>query len=118
MDFDNSVRQLILRAGISSDDYTISIPVTRDSFNEASEGFMIVMRPDNERSNPVDVANINFQNNGVALGVIDDDDREFYDLAPQMTIYIHIAVDKCDLWNLTCEEIRESYTTAHILLLL
>ena len=79
MDFDNSVRQLILSAGISSDDYTISIPVTRDSFNEASEGFMIVMRPDNERSNPVDVANINFQNNGVALGVIDDDDRKLYD---------------------------------------
>ena len=78
MDFDNSVQQLMLRAGSSSDDYTVSIPITRDSYNEANEGFMIVMSPDVDRSNADDVANINFQNNGVALGVIDDDDREFY----------------------------------------
>ena len=76
MDFNNTVQELVLSAGLTSDDYIVSIPITRDSFNEASEGFMIVMRPDESRSNPADVANIVYQNGGVALGVIDDDDRE------------------------------------------
>ena len=76
MDFDNSVQTLILEASITSDDYMITIPVTKDSINEESEGFMIVMRPDEGRSNPEDVARLTYQNNGVALGVIDDDDRE------------------------------------------
>lgn len=81
MDFDNSVQQLILRAGTTSDDYTVTIPVTRDLFNEAKEGFMIVMRPNVTRSDSRDVANINYQNDGVTLGVIDDDDRKY--IAPQ-----------------------------------
>ena len=76
IDFDDTVQQLVIKASITSDDYTISIPITTDAINEASEGFMIVMRPDEARSNPEDVAKLTLSNNGVALGVIDDDDRE------------------------------------------
>ena len=75
-DFNDSVITIVLSAGVSTDDYSVSIPITIDMFNEASEGFMIVMRADASRSNPVDIQNIMYREDGVALGVIDDDDRE------------------------------------------
>ena len=75
IDFDNTIQELVLRAGLTSDDYDIFFPITRDSFNEASEGFMIVLRP-NTNNNPQDLENLMFRDNGVSLGIIDDDDRK------------------------------------------
>lgn len=67
---------MVLKASITRDDYTVSIPVTRDDINEAKEGFMIVMRANEEKSSPEDVKNLQYRDNGVTLGIIDDDDRE------------------------------------------
>lgn len=76
-DFNNTILEVILEAGDTSDDYTRSIPITRDEINEANEGFMIVMRANEEKSNPEDIKNLEFQDNGVTLGVITDDDSEY-----------------------------------------
>lgn len=75
-DFNNTTLELVLKAGITRDDYTVSIPVTRDNINEAQEGFMIVMRVNEGKSNVEDVKNLQYRDNGVTLGIIDDDDRE------------------------------------------
>lgn len=75
-DFNNTTLELVLKAGITRDDYTVSIPVTRDDINEAQEGFMIVMRANEEKSSVEDVKNLQYRDNGVTLGIIDDDDRE------------------------------------------
>ena len=76
MDFDNTIREVVLQASSTRDDYSVSIPITKDTINEASEGFMIVMRANAVKSNLEDVQNLQYQDNGVTLGVIDDDDRK------------------------------------------
>ena len=76
MDFDNTIREVVLQASSTIDDYSVSIPITNDTINEASEGFMIVMRANEVKSNPEDIKNLQYQDNGVTLGVIDDDDRK------------------------------------------
>ena len=76
-DFDNTIREVIVRATTTRDDYTAVIPITLDLINEADEGFMVVMRANEDRSNAEDIQNLNYTR-GVTLAVIRDDDREFY----------------------------------------
>lgn len=76
-DFDNTIREVIVRATTTRDDYTAVIPITLDLINEADEGFMVVMRVNEDRSNAEDIQNLNYTR-GVTLAVIRDDDREFY----------------------------------------
>lgn len=73
--------EVILKAGDTSDDYTVSIPITRDDINEANEGFMIVMRPNEEKSNAEDIKNLEYRDNGITLGVIADDDSEYINIS-------------------------------------
>lgn len=105
-DFNDSAIQIVLNAGVTSDDYSVSIPITRDSFNEASEGFMIVMRADETLSNVADLNNIFYQDNGVALGVIDDDDRKYQMIVCVPVLYTHIS------------HLYRSISSANIILLL
>lgn len=73
-DFDNTVRTLVIPAGRQTIDETVSIPIIADRINEATEGLMLVVRANEARSNPADIANLNYIDEGVCLLRITDDD--------------------------------------------
>ena len=109
-DFDNTIREVIIRATNTRDDYTAVIPITLDLINEADEGFMVVMRANEVRSNAEDIQNLNYTGNGVTLAVIRDDDRKCYmqqystdrahELHSQSLIFNHV--------ELTCKKLFQT----------
>lgn len=79
-DFDNTVLEVVIKAGNSRIMESVNINITRDEINEAKEGFMIVMRANEEKSSVEDVKNLQFRDDGATLGIIDDDDREYINI--------------------------------------
>ena len=56
------------------DDFTASIPITNDGINEAQEGFLILVETSEETSVSAEAPVINYGNNGLTIGFIEDDD--------------------------------------------
>ena len=75
-DFDNTQRTLIIPAGSDTIDQTVVIPIIEDRINEANEGFLLIVRANQVLSNPSDVANLIFIDEGVTLLRIVDDDSK------------------------------------------
>ena len=93
MDFDNSIREVVIQASDTRDDYSVSIPITRDTINEASEGFMIVISANEAKSNPEDIKNLRHQDNGeVTLAVINDDDSKLYNICDASLLKISSCI--------------------------
>lgn len=73
-DFDNTQRTLIIPAGSDTIDETVVIPIIDDRINEANEGFILVVRANEALSNPSDIANLVYADEGVTvLRIVDDD---------------------------------------------
>lgn len=101
-DFDNTIQEVIIRPTNSRDDYTAIIPITLDTINEADEGFMVVMRANEVRSNAGDVENLEFLGNGVTLAVIRDDDRKCCVYSTAYAQEIHMCLRVLTLASLLC----------------
>ena len=54
----------------------VTINFLDDAINEADEGLLVVVRVDENASDPQDVSNIALERNGVASVTIINDDRE------------------------------------------
>ena len=75
-DFDNTIRTVVVPAGDGVVDQQVLIPIINDRINEANEGFLLVVRANEARSNPSDLANVRYKDEGVTLLRITDDDRK------------------------------------------
>ena len=75
-DFDNTIRTVVVPAGDGVVDQQVLIPIIDDRINEANEGLLLVVRANEARSNPSDLANVRYKDEGVTLLRITDDDRK------------------------------------------
>ena len=75
-DFDNTVRTVVVPAGDEVVDQLVLIPIIDDKINEANEGFLLVVRANEARSNPSDLAKVVYKDEGVTLLRITDDDSK------------------------------------------
>ena len=83
-DFPRLTQEVLIPAGTTRGDFSVSIPVTDDSINEYDEGFLIVLEVSQETQNMAEAPTINLENDGVTLGIIANDDSECSDcLWPQ-----------------------------------
>lgn len=73
-DFDNTIQELVVPSGIATVDYSVSIPINNDLINEADEGFLVVVRANENKSDPQDTAELEYIGEGVTLAIISDDD--------------------------------------------
>ena len=76
-DFDNTPQTLVMTAGVDTIDQRVIIPVIDDRINEANEGLMLIVRATKNSSDALDVANLEYIDEGVTLLRITDDDRMF-----------------------------------------
>lgn len=73
-DFNNTIQEVVVSSGIATLDYSVSIPINNDFINEADEGFMVVVRANEDKSDPQDIADLEYVGMGVTLAIITDDD--------------------------------------------
>ena len=71
------MRTLVIPAGNDIIDRKVLIPIIDDRINEANEGFMLVVRANEELSDPQDLANVDYMDEGVSILRITDDDSTF-----------------------------------------
>ena len=71
------MRTLVIPAGNDIIDRKVLIPIIDDRINEANEGFMLVVRANEVLSDPQDLANVNYMDEGVTILRITDDDSTF-----------------------------------------
>lgn len=71
-------QEVIIPAGTTRGDFSVSIPVTVDSINEYDEGFLIALAVSQETANMAEAPTIQLQNDGLTLGIIENDDSECY----------------------------------------
>ena len=76
-DFDNTTRTVVIPAGGDTIDNTVTIPIIDDRINEATEGFLLIIRANRVNNNPSDLANLKYMDEGVTLLRITDDDSMF-----------------------------------------
>lgn len=65
------VKRVILRSNLTVEDHRVCIDISSDSIKEANEGFLLVLRVEEQQNSPIADR---FINDGVAFGVILDDD--------------------------------------------
>ena len=76
-DFDNTTQEVVVSSGTATVDHSVSILINNDLINEADEGFLVVVRANEDKSDPQDVAELEYVGNGVTLAIISDDDGTF-----------------------------------------
>ena len=69
-----AVKRITLQSNLTLEDHKVCIDISSDSIKEANEGFLLVLRVEEEQKSHI--AN-SFTNGGVALGVIMDDDGKY-----------------------------------------
>ena len=62
-------------------DQQVLVPIIDDRINEANEGLLLIVRANEARNNPSDIANVRYKDEGVTLLRITDDDRESFDFS-------------------------------------
>ena len=67
-----------MQPGGTTVDQTVQIPIMDDRINEANEGFLLIVRADEIHSDPLDIANLGYMDEGVTLLRITDDDSKIY----------------------------------------
>ena len=75
-DFDNTEQTITFPANPNTAERAVDITFFDDDINEALEVFYIVVRADNSTGDVPD--SLSYVKNGIALAVIDDNDREHY----------------------------------------
>jgi len=80
-DFENSTYRLTISPSTNNQDREIFIPLVDDDVNEATEGFLLVIRIDEGASDPRDIENAEVIRNGVALVIITDNDGKHANLS-------------------------------------
>ena len=73
-DFDNTVHEITFPPSSMNAEQTVFIQYHDDEINEPLEVFFVVVRADNDTLDPSD--SVEYIRNGIALAVIDDNDRE------------------------------------------
>lgn len=75
-DFSSAVNKITLPSNLQQEESQMCIDINPDAIIEANEGFLLVLRIDNQQKSSDDV----IIDVGVALGVILDDDGKIYNL--------------------------------------
>ena len=76
-DFVNQQQNLTIPSTIGmTEDFSVSVPVTIDKINEQDEAFLIVVEVSPETTAMSEAPDIQLDNDGVTVGVIENDDSE------------------------------------------
>lgn len=75
-DFYRVLETVIFPAGMSQKEVMVFLPFYDDDINENTEGYLAMVRINESASDPQDVVSANYIRNGIALIVINDDDRK------------------------------------------
>ena len=75
-DFDSSERTIVIPPGGNTIDQNVLIPIIDDRINEANEGFLLIVRANEAGNNLLDLANLEYMDEGVTLLRITDDDSK------------------------------------------
>ena len=74
-DFPKNVTMVTIPAGVGiRRDFPVSIAINLDNINEAAEGFLILVETSQETSVMAEAPIINYARDGLAIGLIADDD--------------------------------------------
>lgn len=71
-------------------DFSVSVPINDDIINEANEGFLILVETAEETSVMPEAPIITIRRDGLAIGLITDDDGSFMPLRHSTWLHIQL----------------------------